>query len=95
MRMSGSALRSCGWPAPAAVIWTRCCLDPPLFGPAVVWTPCCLDALLFGNRPSVRPPEPREPPGADFTPLDITERAFAMVATTPPGRPRGWPCPPL
>src|SRR5215813_13612001 len=23
MRMSGSALRSCGWPAPAAVVWTQ------------------------------------------------------------------------
>jgi len=47
MRMSGSALRSCGWPAPAAVIWTRRRLDPLLFGPIVVWTHCCLDALLF------------------------------------------------
>jgi len=23
MRTSGSALRSCGWPAPAAVVWTQ------------------------------------------------------------------------
>ena len=38
MRMSGSALRSCGWPAPAAVIWTRCCLHTLLFGHIVVWT---------------------------------------------------------
>ena len=43
MRMSGSALRSCGWPAPAAVIWTRCCLHTLLFGHIVVWTHCCLD----------------------------------------------------
>jgi len=85
MRMSGSALRSCGWPAPAAVNWTRCCLHTLLFGHIVVWTHCCLDTLLFGHRPSVRPP----------TPLDITERAFAMVTSTPPGRPRGWRCPPL
>ena len=47
MRMSGSALRSCGWPAPAAVIWTRRRLDPLLFGPIVVWTHCCLNELLF------------------------------------------------
>jgi len=49
MRMSGSALRSCGWPAPAAVIWTRRRLDPLLFGPIVVWTHCCLNELLFGR----------------------------------------------
>ena len=49
MRMSGSALRSCGWPAPAAVIWTRRRVDPLLFGPIVVWTHCCLNELLFGR----------------------------------------------
>ena len=43
MRMSGSALRSCGWPAPAAVVWTRGCLDALLFERIVVWTHCCLE----------------------------------------------------
>jgi len=34
-------------------------------------------------------------PDAEYPPLHIIERVFAMVTSTPPGRPRDWRHPPL